>query len=176
MKTLKTAVPLTTPAINAKAPALRTVGKVLCVGATSAALACTGTQVRPAPPSENCPPGAVEAMEKLDIGVGKIHPLKFPGTQRQVITVREGYTEWEVIGDWEGLPYPTRLSGRLVFGDGRVYGRLTEAHTPKGERIPVCMALYGTDLKLGLVRKPGGDADTAQVFSVGTVKAVERFE
>ncbi|MBZ4421762.1 serine/threonine-protein kinase [Myxococcus sp. RHSTA-1-4] len=176
VKTLKTAFPPTTPAMNAKAPALRTVGKVLCMGATSAALACTGPQVRPAPPSESCPPGAEGAMERLGIGVGEIHPLKFPGTQRQVISVREGYTEWEVIGEWEGLPYPTRLSGRLVFGDGRVYGRLTEARTPKGERIPVCMVLYGTDLKLGLLRKPGGGANTAQVFSVGTVKAVERFD
>ncbi|MBZ4420941.1 serine/threonine-protein kinase [Myxococcus sp. RHSTA-1-4] len=164
------------PATPRKTPGLGSVGKALCVGATSAALSCTSAPVRAEPPSESCPPGAEAAMEKLGIIVGNIHPVDFPGTRREYITVREGYTEVEVVGYWYKMKSPTRLRGRLIIGETRVYGRMTEALTPDGERIPVCMQLLGNDKNRGFIRQPGGGPDTARVFSVGSVRAVDRFE
>ncbi|WNZ59534.1 serine/threonine-protein kinase [Myxococcus sp. MxC21-1] len=176
VKMLKTTVSPATPTPNTKAPGLGLMGKALCVGATSAALACSGPQVRPAPPSESCPPGALEAMEKLDIDIGESQPVLFPGTHRELITVREGYTELELIGPLGKLPDSTRFVARLIFGDGRVYGRLIEARIPGGERFPVCLELYDADGKRGLAREPDGGPDSARVFSGGDVEAVDRFE
>jgi len=177
VKMLKTPVSPATPTLNTKAPGLGAVGKALCVGATSAALACSGgTLIRPTPPSESCPPGALEAMEKLDIDIGRRRPVLFPGTHREVITVRQGHAELELIGALGKLPDSTRFVARLTFGDGRVYGRLIEARIPGGERHPVCLELYDADGKRGLVRESDGGPDTARVFSGGTIEAVERFE
>ncbi|WP_240359393.1 serine/threonine-protein kinase [Pyxidicoccus trucidator] len=45
-------------------------GKALGLGvAACLTMACRGPQVRPTPPPEDCPPGAVEAMEKLGLKV-----------------------------------------------------------------------------------------------------------
>ncbi|NVJ04554.1 protein kinase [Myxococcus sp. AM001] len=178
VKMLKTTVSPATPTSNTRSPGLGLMGKALCVGATSAALACSGPQVRPAPPSESCPPGALEAMEKLGIRIGERQPVLFPGTHREVITVREGYTELELIGPLGKLPDSTRLLARLIFGGERVYGRLIEARIPGGGRIPICLELHGADLKRGLEREPDGGRgpDSTRVFSGGSIEAVEHFE
>jgi serine/threonine-protein kinase len=181
VKTMKTAVPATPAEVKTRAPRLRSVSKALCMGAASATLACSSTepqvrQVRPNPPPEDCPRGAEEAMEKRGVSPGMMHGARFPGTLRQVVFVREGYAELELIGDWREIPHGTRLVGRFIFANGRVYARLTEAHISEGERIPVCMVLYGTDTQLGLVLKPGATADSGRVFSAASLVAVYRFE
>ena len=172
----KSAAAPSTSGTQSRAPGLGSVRKALCVGATSAALACAGTPVRADPPSESCPPGAVEAMRKLGLRIGGSHPVDFPGTRHEILAVRDGYTEVEVVGPWGKLLSPTRLRGRLIIGKTRVFGRLTEARTPDGTRIPVCMELYGTDDKRGLVPKPDGGSDFARVFSVGDVEVADHFE
>ncbi|MCY1022365.1 serine/threonine protein kinase [Pyxidicoccus sp. MSG2] len=172
----KTAAAPSTSATKPRTPGPGSMRKALCVGATSAALACAGTPVRADPPSESCPPGAVEAMEQLGIRIGSSRSMIFPGTRREVITVRDGYTEVRVMGPWDKLSSPMRLRGRLIIGEARVYGRMTEAHTPDGARTPVCMELYGTDDKRGLVIRPDSGPDSARVFSVGSVDAVNHFE
>mgnify|MGYP006198226741 CR=1 FL=1 len=64
-----------------------------------------------------------------------------------------------VFGDWDlptgqtALPDRTRLSGRLYFGQGRVYGRFTEARTPSGETYPVCLELWDNG-QLGALIEP----------------------
>lgn len=142
-----------------------------CVGA-----ACPGPQVRPTPPPEECPPGAVAAMKKLGIDVGQENDATFPiDMDAQVITVREGPTAVELVGDWKKLPGGTVFSGRLVFGEGRIYGRFTEAHT-KDAHFPVCLEFVDDEGVRGLERKPGGAPGTARVFSSMYVRAVGRFE
>lgn len=93
------------------------------------------------------------------------------------ITVREGPTSVRLLQDWKKLPWHTTFSGRLVFGDRRIYGRLTEARTRDGE-FPVCVELVDLDLDRegGLVREPDGNPETARVFSTLKVRAVNRFE
>jgi serine/threonine-protein kinase len=142
-----------------------------CVGA-----ACPGAQVRPAPPPEECPPGAVEAMEQRGVELGHWSKASFQVKGGvQLITVREGPVLLGNLGYWEKFPRDTRFSGRLIFGEGRVFGRLTTAHSVEGQ-FPVCLELISFEGKRGMVPEPGGDPDTARIASTVHLKAVSRFE
>jgi len=157
-----------------------------CVGAAAAAnMACPGAQVRPAPESEPCPAGAVETMEEtLGIPIGSTGAVSFTHEHANFITVREGVTSaWLSYGGApEGVPgyrwnLPTGsiLSGRLLFGDGRVYARFTEARTPTGDTFKVCLEA-GYEGKRGVPAEPDGGPETAKVFATIGVEAVRRFE
>jgi eukaryotic-like serine/threonine-protein kinase len=154
------------------------VGKMIGTGAACLTMACTGPQVRPEPPAEPCPSGAVEAMAKLGIGIGDDNEAVFlSGGLREVIPVREGFTRARLVGLWEGLPPRAILKGRLIFGGERVYGRFTEAQEANGSRTwPVCMELLNTSEARGLELEPGSTADVAKVFNSVVVKAVDRFQ
>ncbi len=156
-----------------------------CVGAAAAAnMACPGAQVRPAPEAEPCPAGAVEIMtETLGIGIGSTGLVSFTREAPKPITVREGVTTVRLVygGDlvdpnnrWK-LPTGTILSGRLLFGDGRVYARFTEARTPTGDTFKVCLEA-GYEGKRGVPAEPDGGPATAKVFASMGVEAVRRFE
>jgi serine/threonine-protein kinase len=164
----------------------------MCVGMAAAAnLACPGAQVRTTPPPEACPPGAVEAMKKLGI-LGDYSAVAFGEPQRnELFPVQEGSFSVRVGGHWKvgegptgaggqiALPDNTVLSGRLYFGEKRVYGRITEARTPNQETSPVCMELIeggGYPWTRGIEPK-SMEGNTAKVFPRGIdAKAVERFE
>ncbi|MFL5347648.1 MAG: serine/threonine protein kinase [Hyalangium sp.] len=142
-------------------------------------LACTGPQVRTEPPSEPCPPGAVEAMAELKIGIGDKRDALFnpPGTGGEVISVRQGWTSMRLQTRFGGLRPLTTLKGRLIFGGERVYGRFTEARDHDGTRTwPVCLELLDHNGKRGMELETGSTADTARVFNSAEVKAVDRFE
>lgn len=159
------------------ATAIRAARKVLGAAITCSALTgCTGAQVRPAPPPEACPEGALETMASWDIETGDSHLATLnPEGDARYITVGEGRTTVYVLGDFEDLPAGTALSGRLIFGD-RVFGRLIEAKV-NGRAFPVCFQLEDrTEGGRGLVREPNGSANTVKVFSSVTVKAVRKFE
>lgn len=155
------------------------VGKVAgVVAAASIELACPGGQVRPPPQPEECPPGALKAMKERGIKVGNTYPATFPVVwDAQFITVPEGQVSIHLYKPWQQLPPDTTFSGRLIFGPDRVYGRLTEARTPEGERFPVCLELFDERTrKRGLERKPDEGPDTARVFSTVLVGATDHFE
>lgn len=139
-------------------------------------LACPGAQVRPQPPHEPCPEGAVEAMEKRGVDVGDDHFVTFPVRKPQVITVADGSAELQLLTDWKRIPDNTVFTGRLFVSD-RVYGRFTHARTRDGKRFPVCLELLSESLVKGLERKPGDDSPTsARVFTTAAVRAVGEFE
>jgi serine/threonine-protein kinase len=157
-----------------------------CLGAAAAAnTACPGAQVRPAPEAEPCPAGAVETMEEtLGIPIGSTGAVSLTREDAKPITVREGVTSARLSygGAPEGVPGPrwklptgTLLSGRLLFGDGRVYARFTEARTPTGDTFKVCLEA-GDEGKRGVPAEPDGGPETAKVFAIMGVKAVRRFE
>jgi predicted Ser/Thr protein kinase len=154
------------------------VGKMIGTGAACITMACTGPQVRPTPPPEECPVGAVEAMAKLGIGIGDDkEAVFFSGPTAEVTSVREGWTSMRLAGRWKGLPPFTILKGRLLFGSERVYGRFTEAQEPRGSRTwPVCLELLNTSEERGLELEPGSTAEAAKVFNSVVVKAVDRFK
>ncbi|MCY1002805.1 serine/threonine-protein kinase [Myxococcus sp. MISCRS1] len=157
-------------------------GKALGLGiAACLTMACPGPQVRPTPPPEDCPLGAVEAMEKLGIKVGD-ETLEVTWSARGENSgrrsVKEGWTSIRVFsGSREiGMHPDTILSGKLLFGD-RVYGRFTEARLPKGGgTVRVCMELRDGSGKRGLERQPGSTEGNVKVWDTGYVRAVDRFE
>jgi hypothetical protein len=157
---------------------LGSVGKALTTCGASLALACTGPQVRPEPPAEPCPPGAVEAMDKLDIDIGdEGGGVLLPGPPRTILSVREGWASITLGSAFGDQPPNTILKGRLFLGGERVYGRFTQARDYAGTRTwPVCMELADTSGNRGLELKPGSTADTAKVFSSVDVIAVDHFK
>jgi serine/threonine protein kinase len=160
------------------------VGKALGLGvAACLELACPGPQVRPTPPSAECPPGAIETMEQLNF----LEPVRpeptatfdlRPGNSARLIQVREGTTTVRVVEPWGELPHQTLFSGQLIVGPERVYGRLTEARMPNGERIPVCVQFVDPeDHGIGLQKlEPTGDPSTAIVYSTLDLRAVRGSE
>jgi predicted Ser/Thr protein kinase len=157
---------------------LGAMGKAITTGIACFGVACPGPQVRPEPPTEPCPSGAVQAMAELGIDIGDdIDALILSGPLREVIPVREGWTRVELGGRWKGLPPGTILKGRLLFGGERVYGRFTEAQDAEGTRTwSVCMELLNHDNERGLPMKPGSTAEAAKVFNSVGVKAVDHFK
>ncbi|HSP80684.1 MAG TPA: serine/threonine-protein kinase [Myxococcaceae bacterium] len=171
-----------TPSPKGNKPQKRTLSPMArwCLGATAAAsAACTGpgAQVRPAPAPEPCPPGAVETMtDTLGLSIGATHDADFPFIgQPKPVPVREGTTTVKAYGAWGKLPRGSLLHGQLYFGDGRVYGRFTEAQTPTGDIFKVCLEMW-QEGKLGAEMEKGSGPDTAWIFSIEKVKAVRRFE
>ncbi|RYZ43383.1 MAG: serine/threonine protein kinase [Myxococcaceae bacterium] len=139
--------------------------------------ACPGPQVRPAPPPEACPVGAVKVMTKLGIELGRRHNAVFETDgDPTVISVREGPGQMLLVGRWGDMPDSTVLSGHLIVRD-RVYGRLTWATTPKGDSFPVCMEVVAEEGPRGMAREPGDDSpSSARIFTSGGVRAVSSFE
>ena len=154
-------------------------GKVLATGLVCKALTgCpTPQQVRPTPEPEPCPAGAVETMKTLGLDIGNEHSAHFAvATEPGYITVQEGETTMRLILEWGKLPQKTLLSGRLLFGDGRVYGRLTEAKVPGGETFKVCLEVRDVEGGRGTLREPDGGPERARLFATVTVRAVSSFE
>jgi serine/threonine-protein kinase len=155
---------------------LAPVAKTIITGIACLGVACTGPQVRPTPPPEECPPGAVEAMEKFriklgDEGVAAFHAEGDP----RPIAVREGWTSVRLPVRWKGLPPDTSLVGKLIFGGERVYGRFTEARLPEGGgTVRVCVEVW-EERKPGTPIWPGSTAGNVKVGSGLSVRAVERF-
>ncbi|WP_426730743.1 serine/threonine protein kinase [Myxococcus faecalis] len=160
------------------ASALKKVGmKAMGVAGACLNLACSGPQVRPAPPPEDCPPGALEAMKELGIERGDAQVFVFDVIQGEphVITVREGNATLRMGGEWKGLPRGGLLYGKLYLAD-RVYGRFTWLRANQGGTYPVCIELRSSGRERGLERKPGSDADSARIWTTGYANPVDHFE
>ncbi|MFP2923766.1 serine/threonine protein kinase [Pyxidicoccus sp. 3LG] len=160
------------------ASALKKVGmKAMGVAGACLNLACSGPQVRPAPPPEECPPGALEAMKELGIKRGDAQVFVFDVIKGEphVITVREGNAILRLGDEWTGLRGGGLLYGKLYLSD-RVYGRFTWVRTGRGRSYPVCIELLSGDRRRGLERKPGSDADSAIIWTTGRANPVDRFE
>jgi serine/threonine-protein kinase len=161
----------------------------VCLGLGGSALqACLAAHApvppeRPAPPPppQACPAGAVETMTgTLGLSWGETSPVEWSDVRGRAIPVRED-TPVFVFGNWRtptgqlALPGKTRLSGRLYFGEGRVYGRFTEARTPTGETYPVCMELFDEG-KVGTGMEPESEPGKPMVLPDADVRVVDRFQ
>jgi len=154
-----------------------------CLGAAAAAAAntaCPGAQVRSVTESTACPEGAVETMtQTLGVPMGNEEGAAFLFGEDYVsgpVPVREGFTSVTTGGHLgRKLPAGSILSGRLYFGEGRIYGRFTEARTPKGDTFKVCVEMW-QEGKRGAEMETGSGTDTAKIWNVVRMKAVDRFE
>ncbi|KFA93746.1 serine/threonine-protein kinase [Archangium violaceum] len=140
-------------------------------------------QVRPTPEPAPCPAGAVEAMaDKLGVRIGQSFGAYLnPEDSAQVITVREGSTSAQLgprrPRESGGIIF---LSGTLTIGEGRVYGRFTEARDLEGDGqpFPVCFEMRD-EFKGGrgaIIRERGDSPGSARIWSTNYVKAVSSFE
>jgi eukaryotic-like serine/threonine-protein kinase len=183
-KDIRVKTPQQTPSTQEQKPKRKALGRTLKAAgvATCTALAgCPAAQVLPNPPGEPCPPGAVEAMKKAGLpepyDTHTILSGSFLGTGdvTERILVRPGQSATLVIHTY-GSPLD-ELYGRLLFGEGRVYGRFTQAKLESGESIPVCYEFYDSNArKPGIVMEGQSGPDTARIFGGGRVRAVTRFE
>jgi serine/threonine-protein kinase len=153
-----------------------------CVTAACCAVlgGCAGSPpVRLAPKPEACPDDAVATMKKLGIHMGD----KAGGTFLQAIENAKRvpinqFSTFMLLDPFGELRGGTVLSGRLIFAEGRVYGRFTQARQVKskgGQTYPVCLELQYLG-KRGVEIKRDTGPDSAVVFSEADVEAVDRFE
>jgi serine/threonine-protein kinase len=173
-------------------PASNALATALCAVAVGTS-GCTGAQVRPSP--EACPDGSLEAMKRLGIRVGDEIDVHFPYEfieDRSRSFVRPGKGTFEFSYELPGPGLKRRagmLSGELILGSERVYGRFTQARLGDGPWFPVCIQLYtraNFDRKRGggfVEGGPGvfreawkGRADTAMIFPTGSAQAVDHFD
>jgi eukaryotic-like serine/threonine-protein kinase len=134
--------------------------------------------VRPAPQPAECPRYSVETMEnELGIVIGDGTTFVFPefvNTLPVRITVTEGPTQVVIDAPLGKLPSGTLLTGELLFGGKRVYGRFTQALTPEGKPFPVCIEFFSS-MHPGVVVMPDSGRDTIKIASHSTVTSTERF-
>jgi serine/threonine-protein kinase len=121
--------------------------------------------------------------DKLGVRVGQSVSayLGNPDESAQVITVHEGSASAQL-----GPRRPDEsggrifLSGTLTIGEGRVYGRFTEARDllGDGQPFPVCFEM-SDGLKGGrgaIIREGGGGPGSARIYSTVDVWAVRSFK
>ncbi|HEX5754044.1 MAG TPA: serine/threonine-protein kinase [Archangium sp.] len=180
------AAPLPAPvaaATNNEEPTMqksKTIRTLVAAGCVASAGCVSTPKARPQPPPEECPPGAVEAHARYELGFKAAHGAIL-GTMRQggrLMPVREGEISAEIIGPWGLFPDWTIFTGRLYFGAERVYGRFTKATLPGGETVPVCLQMMtiGVYPPLGVALETGSTAARPIIHSSVSVQAVERFE
>jgi len=156
----------------------------LCLGLSGSLLqACIAANSalppeRPAPPPQECPAGAVEAMTALGLRLGDEKGVEWTRVRGRLFSVRED-SPVTVFGDWDtptgktALPGYTRISGRVYVGEKRVYGRFTQARTPTGETYPVCLVLF--EEELGMPLEPESEPGRPMVVPDSRVRVVDRF-
>ena len=131
---------------------------------------CAGTDSATVPLLPNgspaprpCPPGAIEAMRKLEIAEGDVSFAVADATEYRQIPARlmdgpvVGYSTREV----GLLPERTRLYGRVWTAGPEVVIRYHEVGLPDGRRFPICavaMESFG-----GLEKLPGSAPGVAVV-------------
>ena len=163
-------------------------GKACTLVLVAGQLACASSApqvVRPplprVPPPAECPPGAIEGMKALGLGIGWGQTATFNYLEgAKPITVHPGPGATLFVGTrWGTQEAGSLFFGELLFGEGRVYGRITQARTSDNYTYPVCMELYdkSRDLKRGVVmRRFNSEADSAEISSVVKLVTVDRFQ
>jgi serine/threonine-protein kinase len=163
-----------------KTPPKKRLGTLVGACTTAAALtqgACAMHPIlRPPPPPEECPQGAVATMEKLGIEIGQLAIAYPPGVELETIKVREGNVTLKLLSKWPKLMGKPLLYGRFIFGGKRVHGRFTQMMHPSGYMIPVCFEVWDYEGGRGSDEEGERGLGTAIIFGKMEVKAVDRFE
>ncbi|WP_157759027.1 hypothetical protein [Cystobacter fuscus] len=160
-------------------------------------MGCTGAQVRPEIASFDCPTGWKESHTTFEIrGGGPDATAMLQGytsAREDPATMKEGpfavYVTQGVYGSsaWR-LPEGTLLTGTLVAGENRYFGRFTQAQTPNKQTYPVCIQVYtprasampggGPDCPSGVGKcpLPGSKSGVIKVFPRMYIQGTSRFQ
>jgi serine/threonine-protein kinase len=134
-------------------------------------VACAGAPVRGTPGPEDCPPGAVDTMIELNLESVPVRFLAAGGGD--YVTVREGTGAVELLASRGALRRGTVLTGDLILGENRLYGRFKQAQTPEGKVYPVCLQIVenGTGTRIQARSGP----DSVRVYSQVQAMPVDSF-
>lgn len=152
---------------------------------------CPGpqTQVRPEPPSLECPTGSYETHSHFELGRETVATL--PGYKGEAgedyATMKEGPFAMVVLWGWNKMPPGTLLIGTLTFGNDRFYGRFTQAQTPDRQTYPVCIQIFtpvpaamrkGPDCPVGVgsCYLPGGKPGAFEFYPTQDIMRAKRFK
>lgn len=150
----------------------------LIVSACVTTSACvSGPQLRPPPPPEPCPPGAMESHRRFGIGMSESTVLWLPpyDLDSNDVFLSEGEVAGKFATALGELPPRSPVFGKVFVRNGRVYGRLTRVLLPSGESAPLCMEIWSPD-GTGKKALPDSTADKAHVTNNITILVVPRFE
>ncbi len=172
-------------------PVLDTAGKACVLVWVAGQFACASpeAQVRPtagpAPSSVPCPAGSEETMKAMGLAIGAEKPAVFfidgEPIISKYITVHPGQRFTLFINrPFGAFPAPTLYNGELVFGEGRVYGRITQAQIPGGQTYSVCFNMHGHGMapedRNHLPMEPGSRPGAARIFTSVWMRAVRHFK
>jgi serine/threonine-protein kinase len=96
-----------------------------------------------------------------------------------VYTVTPGQATVRTMDNMGKLKRGSLLSGRFLVGEGRLYGRFTEARMKNDTTVyPVCFELTedGRYSVRGVKLEPGSTPEAPRIFSNMGVRGVKRFE
>ncbi|NTX60258.1 protein kinase [Myxococcus sp. CA051A] len=169
--------------VKQRSPSLPRLSKVAlaCTG-----LACAGSpsvvKHQPVPAAEDCPPGAREAMARLNIRIGvqvsaSIGERDHTGLAHADITLRESRISTHLDRTFGALRRGAELITNIYVTPTRVYGRVVEARI-EGKSYPVCMSYVDPNQRgvYGIPAKAGSDDDHGVVANKFAVRAVGRFQ
>jgi serine/threonine-protein kinase len=151
---------------------------LLAAGCLAGSACASSPMSRPLPPSEECPPGYFETLERFDLGLNGAWPAYPPGkwpSRFPKLVVSEGDITLTIMGPWGDGPKGALFHGKLYFGKGRVYGRFTRVQLPGGEVAPICMDLAlpeGIGIKIDANSTP----KKTIISNIFTLRTVDRFE
>ena len=187
-----TPAPATAVAIRSDVPRMKKKSSALLLGAAATQLACASAPVRSTPTPPPCPASAVKRMtEQLGLPIGT-HLGSYAEVSGYVpggpsnVPVRQGPFTFVLKGDWDIPPYPaqgrtvlpngTRLVGRLSFDDKQVQGYVTQAITPDEDTFSVCLQLNDVYHHTRGVDIESRRGQSALIYRIVELQAVDRFE
>jgi serine/threonine-protein kinase len=122
-----------------KSPKTRAAFIAVCLASSGCA---SGPKVRPPPPDEKCPPGAMDVHKSRSFQATNLLAsldLSDHLGRTRVVPVREGPITVRLLDGEGGIPEGTLISGQVFVATIGVYMRFTEARLPSGELLPVCL-------------------------------------
>ncbi len=128
---------------------------LLLLSVTYLGSGCRGISTRPdgRPGPQDCPSGALEAMQRLGLAVSDRRSIRIdPRSERNPLVLLEGPIESLLEGDFGALPAGTRFYGQVWTGGPDVVIRYHEVRTPHGRTYPFCgIAVDGSN---GMTKRP----------------------
>ncbi|WP_309895217.1 protein kinase domain-containing protein [Archangium sp.] len=167
-----------------QAPTKGTTGKAGVAAVCALLSGCTGApQVRPPPEPVDCPAETVKTMEELGVfsRTGPYNDEVLVSIAARALgditlTIQGGPVTVTLLDDTGKLPVHSTLSGQLIVGKERVYGRFTQATTPRGDTFPVCFQFHDWSKPGVRIVEAGPGPELARINSGQLVTPVTRFE
>lgn len=153
----------------------------LCSGASALALtscALIGKEQTGAP-RQTCTPRTLELMKKLEVKPGQkgsmLLEAEQPGSPHDYGIYRQGQVTSRLETAVGTLPAGTLVDGVLWMDTGRIHAHYTQARTPDGQTLPVCLVL-GSSAPGGVYAEAGTTSDSITLPKSVPFTVVDTFQ